>query len=244
MNLKIGICDDSSADSSKLFALINDFALRKNLFLNVYRYSSGRELLTAYRNKRFDIIFLDIEMPGQSGMSAARQIREEGGDDALIIFVTSYPEYMRDSFDVQPFQFLTKPVDSAIIDHVMLKILDKYRHSHTIRFITDIDEVTHQVRLKDIIYMRVMKGEKNQLTYIIAGQDSFSSKGTIQEAENELGRNGFISPYRSFLVNIRHIKTFDHNSIRMDNGDVIPVSRRKYAQIQQQYAHRLIRLLN
>ena len=73
------------------------------------------EALKAAETLHFDIALLDIEMPAQPGITTARHLRNEGNDDVFIIFVTSYPEYMRDSFEVQPFQFITKPVSTSVI---------------------------------------------------------------------------------------------------------------------------------
>ena len=62
---------------------------------------------------QFDLIYLGIEMRGQDGISAAKEIRQIDSN-VLIVYVTSHSKYMLDSFEVRPFRFLLKPVNEKI----------------------------------------------------------------------------------------------------------------------------------
>lgn len=110
MNLNIAICDDEINDISILKKYISRYNVETDNNIVVSSFLSAKELLLDYSNNHYDVVLLDIEMPDINGMDLAKQLRETD-DDLFIVFTTSYPEYMHESFEVQPFQFLTKPID-------------------------------------------------------------------------------------------------------------------------------------
>ena len=110
MNLNIAICDDDTNDIAIMKKNILQYTIETDNNIVVSSYFSASDILSDYKNHLYQIVLLDIEMPDINGMELARQLRDMD-DDLLIIFTTSYPEYMHESFEVQPFQFITKPVD-------------------------------------------------------------------------------------------------------------------------------------
>ena len=104
MNYKIAVCDD---ENIVIDDIIEKLQSRRNEY-EIVRYNSGDELLTAALD--FNILFLDIEMRGLSGMETAFKLREMNYD-GIIIFLTSHTEFMPDAFKVKAFRFLNKPID-------------------------------------------------------------------------------------------------------------------------------------
>lgn len=104
MNLNIAICDDDTNDIAIMKKNILQYTIETDNNLVVSSYFSASDLLSDYKNHLYQIVLLDIEMPDINGMELARQLRDMD-DDLLIVFTTSYPEYMHESFEVQPFQF-------------------------------------------------------------------------------------------------------------------------------------------
>lgn len=123
MNLNIAICDDDTNDIAIMKKNILQYTIETDNNIVVSSYFSASDILSDYKNHLYQIVLLDIEMPDINGMELARQLRDMD-DDLLIIFTTSYPEYMHESFEVQPFQFITKPVDYTAI-YKLLTILSK-----------------------------------------------------------------------------------------------------------------------
>jgi two-component system, LytTR family, response regulator LytT len=106
MILRIGICDDTQTDIIHLEKHIKHYMASYNIEFEIESFRSGATLLQAQKEQTFHILLLDIEMPEINGMMIARYLRDELYDDVFIVFVTSYPQYMQESFDVQPFLFL------------------------------------------------------------------------------------------------------------------------------------------
>ena len=84
-------------------------------------YNDSRLLLSDYvQPGTFHILFLDVEMPEPNGIAAAQRIRNLPDRDVRIVFVSSYPQYMKESFNVQTFQYLTKPYALKELQSVIL----------------------------------------------------------------------------------------------------------------------------
>ena len=92
-------------------------------------------------------------------------LRYELYDDVFIVFVTSYPQYMQESFDVQPFQFLTKPVSYTKIEKLLSDIIHRYKHSHITKIVIDSHGKEHLIPVNNILYIQAVKGEKRYLEY-------------------------------------------------------------------------------
>ena len=79
-------------------------------------YATGEELLAS--GKRFDIVFLDIQMEGMNGIEAARSLRERR-EDTVLVFITGIKDYVFDAFDLYAFQYLLKPIDEGKFAEVL-----------------------------------------------------------------------------------------------------------------------------
>ena len=105
----IGICDDLEEERLALSRMVRSYAQERGMPVRLRLFSSGTELLEASpRQRDFQILFLDIFMPGLSGMDAARQLRRDGVN-AAIIFATTSLDHGLDSFEVQAADYLVKP---------------------------------------------------------------------------------------------------------------------------------------
>lgn len=115
--IKIAICDDDVALTGKIEDMLCSIAKKSFIPIETEVFWVGEKLAEAVENKNcFDVIFLDIEMGHDDGITVARRIRETD-KNVLIIYVTSHESYMQESFSVRPFRFLIKPVeDKEMVD--------------------------------------------------------------------------------------------------------------------------------
>lgn len=103
--MRIAICDDVLQSRTHLEQAVRSYFVNKHYTLsNLELYSDALQLLAALSQKKyFDIIFLDIEMPGINGLECAEKIREHSLD-TMIIFVTNHDQYVRAAFSVEAFE--------------------------------------------------------------------------------------------------------------------------------------------
>jgi two-component SAPR family response regulator len=92
------------------------------LIFKLSLFTSGEQLLSHYRDAgdTFHILILDVEMGGMNGIQTAKEIRNMKFLDVQIMFLTSYPEYMVESFDVITSQYLIKPIQQQVFEEKML----------------------------------------------------------------------------------------------------------------------------
>ena len=113
MKINIAICDDDITIIELIESFISSFHIKNdyNFDVSVSKYNSAESLLNDYTvPESFDILFLDVEMPRMNGLALAQRIRNLPDNQVKIIFVSNYPEYMQESFDVQAFNYLKKPL--------------------------------------------------------------------------------------------------------------------------------------
>ena len=117
--INIAVCDDEKSMSETIKKMAEDFFEKKNMNISVMMYSSGEELLKS--NERIDILFLDIGMRGMDGIETAGRLRAHGYN-GFLIFVTVLKEMVFRSFEVQPFDYLVKPVQEEHFEKTMERL--------------------------------------------------------------------------------------------------------------------------
>lgn len=114
--LKIGICDDDPTFVDDIEKNIEQTIKKHHWNGKIVKFTDGRKLVRSNEKNKFDIIFLDIDMPEKDGFSVARDIPEK---DSLLVFCTSYNELVYNSFSYQPFWFLCKENYDKHLDEVL-----------------------------------------------------------------------------------------------------------------------------
>ena len=134
MTLKIAICDDCEKDRKHMIQLLMRYAFAHECDFHIEEFQNGKELQKKYCTRdTFQIIFIDIEMPDESGIDVADRIKRNVDHDAKVVFVSNYPEYMQDSFKVHPYHFLQKQVTDVEIQKLMYDVLFSAYSVHLVR---------------------------------------------------------------------------------------------------------------
>ena len=150
---------------------------------------------------------------------SARRIRDLNNLDEQIIFLTSYPEYMVESFDVITFQYLIKPIAPHILEEKIIKLC-QYFQALDKKFMvikSAYEEVV--LRYDDIIGIEAAKSLtiKSKLNFITTNQ-TYESKGIIADYALALKDCNFLQIHRSIIINLLHVKKFASGAVLMSNG--------------------------
>src|SRR5690554_4568533 len=99
---RVAICDDEEKQRELVRKMLITLSVKSNIEFDIELFHSGEQLVSHYESNKepFHILILDVEMGGMTGIQAARSIRDLNHLDEQIVFLTSYPEYMVESFDV------------------------------------------------------------------------------------------------------------------------------------------------
>ena len=217
--LNIAICDDDIQITGKIERLLQDIAKRNFVDTEIEVFWNGKSLADAIAvGERYDVIYLDIEMDKEDGISAARRIRTYD-KNVRIIYVTSHESYMRESFEVRPFQFLVKPVTDKIMEKCFKSVYEDI-NSEDFYFRYSYQRMNHKVPIKDILYFESNKRK----IFIVTEQEILELYGI-----------SFLRVHQSFLVNYKHISGQSYDSVVMDNGQKISISEDRRKIISEQY---------
>ena len=234
MRINIACCDDEKEQIQYYKKLFANYEIRHDVELEVEYFLTGEFLLEKFRNgEEYDVVFLDMEMPQLNGLDVAREIREIRGKEVRIIFLTSYAEYMQESFDVRAFHYMIKPVGFEEFERKLKDALDDYIKDEENISVLKGEEDEIVVKTKDIIYIDKQKGEKRLNVHL---QDEIVTvKGNMNTVENNLLEQHFLRIHRAVLVNMRHIKRIRKAEVLLSNGDTVPLSRRKEVETKEYF---------
>lgn len=233
------LCDDNVEDLKNLenSLLRYSFELPDYIQYHVDTCSSGLDFLKLCHEKTYQVTFLDIEMPGINGLEAAQSLRQTN-ENIIIIFVTSYNQYLRDSFNVQPFQYLDKPIDYDILSNLCNIITKKIAKStHNIISI-ETEQGDILINLDELMYIEV--SNRKLLTFHLTNQKIYNTKSVMKNWVNTLSDYGFVVPCRGMLVNVNFIRVIAKDTIILKNGDTLPLSRRQAKVIHELFANKIL----
>ena len=222
----VAICDDEAFFREELRSILFAYKAERRLHIDVYQYPNGEALLSD--NKVFDIVFLDQQMPGLNGMQVARTLRSRN-ITCSIVFVTSYPDFVYESFEVQPYRFLRKPVNSEDITSLMNTFIKHQKLLSPITVINDSEQIV--IHAKDILYL---EGDGKYCT-IRTNSSVYHSSKTLAQVYEQLPQHCFYRPHKSYVVNLYCIDAFDRESATLTNGELVKIGRSKAAEFKQVY---------
>jgi DNA-binding LytR/AlgR family response regulator len=227
--MKIAICDDEKAQAALLVSYVKKWAENAGIEITTESFGSAESFLFAWsENKDVDVLLLDIQMLDMNGMDLARTIRQEDNDLA-IIFITGYPDYMLEGYDVAALHYLLKPVNAeklfACLDRASAKAGEE-------KFIL-LPCSTGMIRLaqREIACIEAFAHEV-QLT---AAGGAYCTRLSIGEIEARLDQSLFIRPHRSYIVGLRFVCQIGRAELLLDSGMKVPVSRRRYDEINRAF---------
>lgn len=230
--LNVAICDDDIHITGEMETIILKIARQMFVEIEIEVFWNGESLVETIEDRTcFDIIFLDIEMEKENGISAAKKIRSID-KNVLIIYVTSYENHMKESFTVRPFRFLLKPVNERVLQ-TCFKAAYEEINSGDYYFRYSFQRVNHKVAIRDILYF---ESNKRKIT-IVTEDGNYELYGKLNEIEMCLKncKSSFLRVHQSFLVNYKHVQSQAYNYVMMDNGKQISISEDRRKMIGEQY---------
>lgn len=240
---RVAICDDEDKQRELVKSILITLSIKTTIDFEIESFSSGEQLVSYYEqhNTPFHILIMDIEMAGMNGIQTAHKIRGLNNLDEQIIFLTSYPEYMVESFDVMTFQYLIKPIAPFILEEKIIKLC-QYFQALDKKFMvikSAYEEIV--VKYDDLISIEAAKSLtiKSKLHFITANQ-TYESKGTISDYAVALKDCNFLQIHRSIIINLLHVRKFASGVVLMSNGLELPIGRSKIKEVKDVYTKFMI----
>ncbi len=196
-------------------------------------FSEGQSFLNMLsQHFRFDIVFLDIEMPGIDGISVCRKIREIA-PETIVVFVSNKEELVFQTFEVQPFRFIRKSelkeVVASLVDALLTEINRRSPQIIILQEPTGGDVFSFDIRT--ILYIEAQRKDCK----IVTIKSESVARIKLSDFEIKLKPYGFIKTHRSYLVNPQHIAQIKRNCVLLENCLEIPISRGLYDKVRQDF---------
>ncbi len=216
--ISVAICDDEKYMSDQIEKSVSDFFHGKNMEVVVSQFPCGEELLRY--DKPIDLMFLDVQMKETDGMTVARKLRKRGFR-GFLIFVTVLKEMVFQSFEVQAFDYLVKPIEQRQFDKTMERLLESMQNAGEANLLVRRGYESHIIALDDIVYCEII--DRKVYLHLISSKiiDYYER---IENLESRLD-DRFFRCHRSFLINLQYLKSYQDQTAYMEDGTRIPVSR-------------------
>lgn len=238
MQIQLALCDDEKACHETTKKLLAEYKEKvPSVSFALTGFTSGRELLNHIAvNGAFDIYLLDIIMPDFNGIRLGTALRDQG-DDGLIVYLTSSPDFAVESYNTDALHYLLKPIDCSQFFRCMDKAVSRLKHSLSETFPIKTPDSTRIVSIRDILYAeRVnyrIRYYLNDNTVI----DGVSFNGSFQNAVAPLTScPGFLIVGASFVVNLYYVTEITRTDMLLTGSHKVPIPRRSYEAVKSRWA--------
>ena len=237
--LQIAICDDETLLLDEIKRITDDCLKQQQVFSILSVYTDGKSLLYDIQDgRRFDLLLLDIEMPGISGMELAHRIHELL-PDALMIFVTAHYKYAVDAYELHIFRYIPKNQLTERLSHALKDAFSLLEIQNTNSYILSNQNRLERIPLKEILYIE--KDGKNAVFHTKSNDRQTDGvpdqtrrvRKTLTEIFEELDSEEFYFIERGYIVNLRHVAGISHTDCILADQTHLPVSQSRLAEFKK-----------
>lgn len=227
--MRVVICDDNEEISNLLEGYLREFFEKNKIKQPEYvKFHSGEDLICDEGN--VDIAFLDVEMPGLSGIHVGDVLKKKNSQ-VIVFIVTAYPEYLDDAMKIKVFRYLSKPVDKKRLFRNMKDALRQYSLAVEKVAVETKEKVT-TLYAHEIICIEA----RARRTYVYTATETYCSIHNMQYWKEKLNKASFFQTHRSYIVNMKHVSKFDNTLVYFDKLELTAyLTRRKYKEFKDSY---------
>lgn len=231
--IKAAFCDDDLTVLEEMGDLLKKYCGIRNLEIEYKMFRSPLEALEEIeKGVHWDILFLDIIMPGQNGIEVAKEIRQYD-TDIKIVFLTSSAEFAVESYTVGAYFYQMKPICERQFFELMDSVIAAQKRVQQGSLLLFSKSGIRRIELEKFEYCEVMR---RTLLFHMKNGDVFEGGGGMNELYKKLLPYGnFLRPHRSYLVNMEYIQNITYKTIVMSSGMSIPIPHGKYSETKEKY---------
>lgn len=233
--VEIAVVDDLARDRERITDHLLSYARERELSWQITGFASGEDFLAGLTPGRFSIVFMDIVMSGINGMETARRLRAVDRA-ALLVFVTTEVDYALDGYEVEAAGFLVK--EETLAKRRFQRLMERLEQRLRPDDVLELADGEVCLAAGDVYCAEVR--DHDMVLHVQNGRD-LALRMTMEELKHMLPQDGrFFECHRGVVVNLDAVDFLDGQVITMADGKVLPVSRRRRAELERAYAARSI----
>lgn len=231
--LAVAVCDDEKVALNIITGAVQKAFASNGVETQIECFSRSADLWSALRERSFNLLFLDINMAGMSGIELGKKVAALASRPD-IVFVSSNVNRVFETFEVSPFGFVrkdnfVKDLSGVIERYVKEKLTAK---SSLLQF--ELRDRGGLVVL-DVSRLKYVECLRNEQHFCMDGQENRAVRSRMRTLEEQLTPHGFLRIHKGYLVNCRYIQRFDKETVTLNTGEVLPVGRSKSAECMEGY---------
>ena len=232
--INIGICDDEASMRRLLRAPLEQKLQLLGADYRIFEYDCGETLLTRPETEWLDILFLDIEMKQLSGMETARNLRKRDSH-TLLIFVTAYPDFVFQGYEVHAFHYILKPYENQKIRKVLEQAIKELGQNREHYFTLEQKSGTTKIPAKKIL---AFSSDRRKIIISLEDGNKLEFYGKLDAVETDLP-DYFIRCHNRHLVNLNYVTALEKNGCTL-RSQSFPVSRAYRQSVEIAFARLLL----
>lgn len=227
--IKIAIVEDDLNDRSRLAEFIQKYNKEKNSYsFDIKEYANPNEFLKEY-SCNFDLIFLDIKMPGMNGMDLAKIIREKD-KEVILFFITSLAQYAINGYEVEALDFVVKPIEYPEFVLKFSKAISRLNLGEDESILLTFNRDSIKIYLNDIEYIESFG---HSIIYHVNGKE-YKSTGSLKSVEAKINNKSFAKCNSGYLVNLKHVTSITDSYCVIGDNKLL-ISRPKKKEFKQAF---------
>ena len=232
--VKIGICDDEPEMRKPLRQILEQVLQLQGVEYLISESESGEDLTAGISCLDIDILFLDIEMRSLDGIETAKLLRRKGMK-GIIIFVTAYPDFVFQGYEVHAFHYILKPYRKEKIEEVLRQALHELDLSKEQYFVIEQKARVIRIPLSQTI---AFQSDRRKVEALLE-EDFVAFYGRIDEVCRELP-SCFIRIHNRYIVNLNYVTTLEKDRCILGSRS-FPVSRAFRQELETAFARAMLK---
>lgn len=230
--MRVAICDDDEREIEQFSKLITEYRYSRGVDMDIHFFCNSVDFLCDVKGGEYDFVLLDVVMPGIDGIKAARELREKD-KNVKIIFVSSTPKFAVESYRVEAYHYLLKPVDADTLFPLLDRIGKELSAQEGRGLVLKSREGVVRLSFSEIEFVEVIN---KKVSFHLRGGAIREVTAALADLEGELlTRQEFVKTHRSYIVNLECVQAVGANCAMTGSGHSVPVSRQRHNQVQNAY---------
>ncbi len=215
----IAVVEDEKICSVQVQQFLDQYQEENNVRFKVTVFEAATQILESYE-PLYDMILMDIDMPGINGMDAADQIRQTD-QDVVIVFITNIASFAIRGYEVGAMDFVVKPITYYNFSTRLARALKRSRSREPRQIILTLADGVKKLEVGQIYYVEV----QNRMLHYYTQESVFAVRGTMQSVQQMLEAYSFAKCNHWYMVNLRHVSEVKKNTVVVGEYE-LEISRR------------------